>query len=155
VLGADTLSAVGTGLTAPFLVVYLHTVWGLALGVAGLVVATIALDGLGGNPFDGWLADRLRPRTALIIGMSTAGAGALGLAAVGTPGQAFAAAAVSGFGVATAWPAQDALLARLVAPAQRSAVFAIRHATMNAGLGTGGLVAALIVDPARPGTFTR
>ena len=40
----------------------------------------------GGNPFGGWLADRLCPGTALIIGMSTAGAGALGLAAVGTPG---------------------------------------------------------------------
>ena len=46
-LGADTLSAVGTGLTVPFLVVYLHTVRGLALGAAGLIVATIALAGLG------------------------------------------------------------------------------------------------------------
>ena len=35
------------------------------------------------------------------------------------------------------WPAQDALLAGLVGPAGRSAVFAVRHASLNAGPGRG------------------
>jgi MFS family permease len=67
--------------------------------------------------------------------------------------QAIAAAAVVGFGASVAWPAQDALLAAVVDPAQRSSVFAVRHATLNLGLAVGGLLAAAVVDVARPGTF--
>jgi MFS family permease len=60
---------------------------------------------------------------------------------------------LSGFGVAVAWPAQDALLARLVGEDQRPAVYGLRHATLNLGLGVGALLAALIVDPDRAGSF--
>ncbi|MFE1772850.1 MFS transporter [Streptomyces sp. NPDC059008] len=154
VLAADTFSAVGTGLTLPFLIVYLHTVHGFALGPVGLVAATVALAGLAGNPLGGWLADRAGPRTALITGLVIAAAGALALSGVSHLWQAFAAAAVSGLGVATAWPAQDALLASLVRPAARSGAFTLRHATLNVGLGSGGLLAALIVDTADPSSFT-
>ncbi|MGG7568747.1 MFS transporter [Streptomyces sirii] len=154
VLAADAFSAVGTGLTLPFLVVYLHSVQGFALGPVGLVAAMVALAGLAGNPLGGWLADRVGPRTALIAGLVIAAAGALGLSGVSALWQAFAAAAVSGLGVAVAWPAQDALLASLVRPAARPGAFAVRHATLNVGLGVGGLLAALMVDTARPGSFT-
>ncbi|MGW1376709.1 MFS transporter [Streptomyces sp. NPDC002446] len=154
VLAADAFSAVGTGLTLPFLVVYLHTVLGFALGPVGLVAATVAVAGLAGNPLGGWLADRAGPRAALITGLVIAAAGALGLSGVTALWQAFAAAAVSGFGVAVAWPAQDALLAHLVRPAARSGAFALRHATLNVGLGIGGLLAALMADTARPSSFT-
>src|SRR5262249_41076182 len=59
-----------------------------------------------------------------------------------------------GLGVSVSWPAQDALLASLAGPNARSAVFAVRHATLNAGLGLGALAAAAIVSLARPATFT-
>jgi hypothetical protein len=60
---------------------------------------------------------------------------------------------VVGFGVAVAWPAQDALLASLAGAAARSAVFSVRHASMNAGLGLGALVAAALISTSHPGTF--
>lgn len=49
--------------------------------------------------------------------------------------------------------AQDALLAGVVRPAQRSSVFSVRLASMNAGLGTGALIAAGIVDMSSAGSF--
>jgi MFS family permease len=144
VLAADLLSAVGTGMTLPFLLVYLHTVRGLSLPLAGAAAASIAVASLAGNPLGGAGADRIGPRATLAAGLAAAGAGALMLAGAHSPWQAFAGAAGSGLGVSVAWPAQDVLLSRLAAQ-DRSAVFGVRYATMNLGLAAGALAAAAIV----------
>jgi MFS family permease len=154
VLGGDFASAVGSGLTLPFLFLYAHQVRGLPDGTAGLVVATIALASLAGNPAGGVLADRATPRRALMAGLVLAAAGSAALAAARTAPGLFAAAALLGLGVAVIWPAQDALLASLAGPGGGSAVFAVRHACLNAGLGLGALAAAAVVSAARPATFT-
>ena len=133
VLAADLLSAVGTGMTLPFLLVYLHTARGLSLPLAGAAAASIAVASLAGNPLGGAGADRIGPRATLAAGLAAAGAGALMLAGAHSPWQAFAGAAGSGLGVSVAWPAQDVLLSRLAAQ-DRSAVFGVRYATMNLGL---------------------
>jgi MFS family permease len=146
VLGGDTISAIGTGMTLPFFVVYLHRVRGIDLAVAGLATATIAVASLPGNAVGGFLVDRFGARRAVIVGLALSAAGAASIAFVTEPWHAFAAASASGFGVAVFFPAFDSLLAVAVAPEQRSSVFAIRHATMNAGLGIGGLIAAAIVE---------
>src|SRR5690349_15256931 len=72
VLGGDALSAVGSGLTLPFFLIYLHRVRGIELGVAGLILATVAVAGLAGNPAGGWLADRVGPRRAVVAGLVVA-----------------------------------------------------------------------------------
>jgi MFS family permease len=153
ILGGDTLSAVGSGLTLPFFVVYLHRVRGIELDVAGLILATIAVAGLFGNPLGGWLADRIGARRAVVLGLVVAAAGTVAIAAVHNPRQGFAAAALYGIGMAVLWPAEDALLATAVEAEQRSHAFAVRHATLNAGFSVGGLLAALIVGFASPGSF--
>jgi len=153
VLGGDTLSAIGSGLTLPFFVVYLHRVRGIDLEAAALALVVIAVAGFAGNPTGGSLADRFGPRNSLIFGLFLAGLGAGALTFVHTAWQAFAAAAVLGFGSAVVWPAQDSLLAMLVRPEQRSSVFSVRHATLNAGFGIGALIAAVIVDLQSPDTF--
>jgi MFS family permease len=153
VLGGDALSAVGGGLTLPFFLVYLHRVRGIELGVAGLILATVAVAGLAGNPAGGWLADRIGPRRAVLAGLVVAAAGTAGFAAVHSARAGFLVAGVYGFGAAVLWPAQDALLATAVDPAQRSQVFAVRHATLNAGLGAGTLAAAVLVSFASPASF--
>lgn len=145
-LGGDALSALGSGLTLPFLLVYLHEIRGIGLATAGLALATIAAAGLAGNPVGGWLADRIGARSALVLGLAVAAAGALAVALVREPWHAFAAAGLLGFGAAVIWPAQDALLAVLVPDASRSGAFALRHATMNGGLALGALVAAPLVS---------
>jgi MFS family permease len=154
VLGGDFVSAIGSGLTLPFLFVYAHRVRGLSDGAAGLVLATIALASIAGNPAGGVLADRWTARRAVMAGLVVAAAGSAALAAAHSAPALFAAAALTGLGVSVIWPAQDALLAGLVGPADRSAVFAVRHASLNAGLGAGALAAAAVVRVTRPATFT-
>jgi MFS family permease len=153
VLGADVLSAIGTGLTLPCLFIYAHQVHHLSDGAAGLVVSTVALVSLAGNPAGGALADRWTPRRALMAGLAIAAAGSAGLALARSPAELFGAAGLTGFGVAVGWPAQDALLASLAGPRTRSAVFSVRHASMNAGLGLGSLAAAALISTSHPGTF--
>ena len=154
ILGGDALSAVGSGLTLPFLFVYLSRVRGIDAGIAGLAVSTIAVAALLGNPLAGWLSDRFGARNTLVLGLLIAAAGSGCIVLVHAPWQALAAAGVSGFGGAVIWPSQDALLAQVVRPEQRSSVFSVRFATLNAGFGIGALLAAAIIDVNRPGSFT-
>jgi MFS family permease len=146
VLGGDFLSALGSGLTIPFFLVYLHRVRGMDFEIAGLALSTIALAGFVGNPIGGALSDRIGPRNSLVLGLVCTAAGACAVAFVAEPWHALGAAALEGVGAAIVWPSQDALLASVVEPRQRSSAFAVRHATLNAGLGVGGLAAAFIVD---------
>jgi MFS family permease len=88
-----------------------------------------------------------------MAGLVTAAAGSAALALAHTAAALFGAAGLLGLGVAVIWPAQDALLASLVGPADRSAVFSVRHASLNAGLALGALGAAATVSIAHPGTF--
>src|SRR5207302_630959 len=146
VLTGDLMSAIGTGLSLPFLIVYLHRVRGIDLGVAGLIVATIAFAALIGNPLSGVLVDRIGSRRTVLSGLVVAAAGTAAIAFVTEPWQGFAATGASGLGVAIMFPSLFSLLASAVPPGQRSSAFAVRHATMNLGLGLGSLIAAGIVD---------
>jgi predicted MFS family arabinose efflux permease len=60
-LAGECLAAVGSGLTLPFLLVYLHRVRGIDIELAGLALAGLAAAGFVGNPVGGWLADRGSP----------------------------------------------------------------------------------------------
>jgi MFS family permease len=153
VLGGDFMSAIGSGLTLPCLFIYAHRVRDLSYGAAGLVVSVIALASLLGNPVGGAAADRWTPRRTLMAGLVIAAAGSALLAVARTTPALFGAAGLLGLGVSVIWPAQDALLASLAGPAARSAVFSVRHACLNAGLGLGALGAAAVVSVAHPGTF--
>lgn len=153
VLAGDTLSAVGSGLTLPFFLVYLSSVRGIDLAVAGLALSTVALAGFAGNPFGGWLSDRVGAKRALVCGLFVAAGGAFSVTMVRESWHAFLAAGLVGVGMAVVTPAQDALLATVVTPRQRPAVFAVRNATLNAGYGIGGVGAALVADLASPASF--
>lgn len=146
VLGGDLLSAIGSGLTLPFLIVYLHRVRGIELELAGLAVATIGIAALVGNPTAGVLVDRIGARKTLLVGLLVAAGGTAAIAFVETPWEAFGATATHGLGMALIWPALDSLLAVAVRSEQRSSVFSVRHATMNIGFGIGALVAAAVVS---------
>jgi MFS family permease len=152
-LAGDAVSAVGSGLTLPFLLVYLHELRGLGLGEAGLALSVVALAGFAGNPAGGSLVDRVGGRATLLAGLGFAAAGSAWLAFVAGAWQAYAAAATLGFGLAVLWPARTALLATVVPAERRSSAYGLGHAAMNVGLGAGALLAAAIVDPSSPRTF--
>src|SRR5438552_12417058 len=89
VLGGDALSAVGSGLTLPFLFVYLSRVRHIHPDLAGLAVATIAVAAFVGNPLSGWLADRHGARETLIAGLVLAAAGSVLIARTHHAAEAF------------------------------------------------------------------
>jgi MFS family permease len=153
VLGADALSALGSGLTIPYLLIYFHSARGIPLAVAGVAVSMVAVGSLAGNPIGGTLADRHTPRFALIVGLALAAAGTGAVIAVDSAWQAFVAAGLLGLGTGIIFPTLDALLATTVAEDQRSAAFSVRFMTMNAGLGIGALIASMLVSLHSPGTF--
>ena len=153
ILLGDGFSAIGGGLVLPFLMVYLHRVRGFSLPIAGLMLSTLAVVGLAGGPIAGWVVDKLGSRRALIISLSISALGSLGLAFVTEIWQGFAVAIVFGFGQMFLWPAIHSLLVSIVSENQRSAVFSVHYATLNAGIGIGGITGGLLADVSRPGTF--
>jgi MFS family permease len=140
-------------MTLPFFVVYLHRVRGLDLGLATLALTALAVASFAGNIVGGSLSDRVGSRWALMLGLVVSSAGTAWFAFVDSAAAAVAAAAVIGLGVSISWPSLDALLASAVEPGQRSSVFAVRHATLNAGFGVGAVLAAAIVDFGSRGSF--
>jgi MFS family permease len=152
-LAGDAISAVGSGLTLPFLLVYLHDVRGLGLGQAGLALSVVALAGFAGNPVGGSLVDRVGGRAALLAGLAFAAVGSAWLAFVTGAWDSYAASATLGFGLAVIWPARTALLATVVPVERRSSAYGLGHAAMNVGLGAGALLAAVLVDPSSSASF--
>ncbi|MGI5380878.1 MFS transporter [Streptomyces sp. CA-251387] len=152
-LASNSASAIGSGMTSPLLVVYLHTVRHLPLTLAASISAVGALVSLAGNPVGGYLADHIGARTTSFIGLAMAAAGTGSLAAAHTSPQAIACIALLGLGISVSLPAQQALLAHVVPAQALSRYFALTYMLLNIGFGVGGLSAALIAGTGHLGAF--
>ena len=154
VLLGNALSAIGSGLTMPLLIVYLGQVRGLGTTVAGMVVAYIALVSLLLLPVSGMAVDRFGPKPVLIVGLIVEATGVALLTQVHDIPTAFAVATIVSVGGSFVWGPQSALLGRIAGPEQRQRVFGIQFMLLNLGIGIGGILAAVVVDVAHPETFT-
>ena len=154
VLLGNALSAIGSGLTMPLLIVYLGQVRGLGTAVAGLVLAYVAAVSLLLLPVSGTAVDRFGPRPVLLVGLIIEATGVALLTQVDSIQSAFAIATVVAMGGSFVWGPQSALLGRLAGPQLRLRVFGIQFMLLNLGIGVGGIIAAVIVDVEHPQTFT-
>ena len=152
-LVGNTLSALGTGFTLPFLFIYLTQVRDFHVQTAGFTIAWIGVIGFAVVPLGGTLVDRIGAARVLMVALTLEGLGAFSLGFVEHPWQGFAAVTVLGAGGAAGWPAQSALVASIVPSERRSRVFAIQFALLNLGIGLGGAVSGLLVDVDRLATF--
>lgn len=152
-VAGNTLSALGTGFTLPFLLIYLTDVRGFAVTTAGFAIAMLGVVGLVSVPLMGSLSDRIGPWRVLVAALILEAVGTAGLAAVTKPWQAFLTISVLAVGGAAGWPAQAALIAGLVPSERRGRVYAVQFALLNLGIGLGGAVSGLLVDVSRVGTF--
>jgi MFS family permease len=148
------LNFFGNGIVFPFLVIYLHEVRGFSLATAGLVVAVSSAAQLVVGVAAGPLIDRIGPRRTFAAGLVLQAAGFGLFPLVRQPWHAFVLIAIEGAGSAGFWPSQSTLLSRLVGEARRHSSFALQRATMNVGVGLGGVVGGLIADVSRPSSFT-
>ena len=154
VLLGNSLSAVGSGLTMPLLIVYLGQVRDLGVATGGLVVAYVALVSLALLPFSGTAVDRFGPRPILMLGLLVESVGVALLTTVDSAPRAFAVATVVALGGSFTWGPQSALLGRLAGPELRERAFGLQFMLLNLGIGIGGITAALIVDVTDVTTFT-
>jgi MFS family permease len=99
------------------------------------------------------LLDRLGSRRTLIVSLFLCAASSAAFAQVQAPWQAFVAAVFLGLGFAGLWPATHSLLSSVVGPEHRSSVFSVHYATLNLGIGIGGILGGLLANVSSPGTF--
>ncbi len=153
ILIGTLFSAIGVGLTLPFLLVYLTQVRGLPAGSVGLLVAWTGALGLAFSPLVGTLIDRLGARRVALGLVTVMAAGTAALAFVDSLATAAAALTVSGLAGAGLFAANDTILAALVTQAERQKTFGLAFTLLNLGIGAGGLISGSLVDVSRPVTF--
>ncbi|MCF2526811.1 MFS transporter [Yinghuangia soli] len=150
----NALSAFGSGFTVPFLFVYVTRVRDMSAGQAGLMFSVLAVAALAALPLIGPAIDRRGPRPVAVAGAVVAAAGSLTLGLAVNAPLVMIGAALLGAGVAGIQPALATMIVRCTTPATRARAFALQFTFNNLGLGIGGLIGGLIVDPAHPASFT-
>jgi MFS family permease len=136
---------IGTGMTLPLVIVYLHQSRGLGLAAAGLALSAVGAGGLVGTIAAGPLADRVGAGWTAIAALLLSGAGTLGYLAVHGVASAVAASLAQGAGFAGTWVGVFPLLVRAVAPGLRGDVLATNYGLTNLGLGLGSTVAGVVL----------
>ena len=149
------LSALGSGLTMPFLYVYLAEIRGIPTTTVGLLFAWMGLLGFVCSPVGGTLIDRFGPRPVMVVGLCTEALGTVSLAFVHDTLQALLVATFLCLGTVGLWPAGTAMLTRLVSEERREKVYGLQFMLLNAGLGIGGLVSAALIHMGDAASFQR
>ena len=136
---------VGTGMTLPLVIVYLHESRGLSLAAAGLALAAVGAGGLAGTVAAGPLVDRFGAGWTAVAALLLAGAGTVGYLAVHSLPVAVAASLAQGAGFGGSWVAIIPLLVNAVAPGLRGDVLATNYGLTNLGLGLGSTIAGIVL----------
>ncbi|MEH0841459.1 MFS transporter [Micromonospora sp. CPCC 205711] len=153
ILLGTLLSAVGRGLTLPFLFIYLTDVRGLSDPRAGLVIGWYGAVTLALSPLGGTLIDRFGARRVVLPSLLVEALGTGALALVDSTASAFGVATLIAIGGSAIWSGQNTILASLTADDERQRVYGLNFALLNLGIGVGGLISGAIVDTARPASF--
>ncbi|MEU0551234.1 MFS transporter [Micromonospora sp. NPDC005979] len=147
------LSAIGRGLTLPFLFIYLTDVRGLTDTRAGLVIGWYGVVTLALSPLGGTLIDRIGARRVVVPCLVIEAIGTGSLALVHSTGSALLVMTVIAIGSSAIWSGGNTILASLTDDGERQRVFGLNFALLNLGIGIGGMTSGAIVDTARPDTF--
>lgn len=147
------LQSVGSGITLPYLVIYLHLVRHIALPVVGLIAGVGAVASLGAAVLGGRWIDRVGAGRIMMATVFLEAVASLALSDVRTVWQALGAVLLMYVAGGTFWPSQQALVGGLRLGRSPERLFAWSFLALNAGLGIGGLVGAVFVTLAHPASF--
>jgi len=143
---------IGTGMTLPLVIVYLHQARGIGLGGAGIALAAAGAGGTLGTLAAGVTADRYGAGWTALAGLALAATGSVGYLAVHSTPAAVAVSAVQGAGFAVTWVGMFPLLVRAVVRERRGDVLGANYAVTNLGLGIGSTLAGVVLA-VRPGSY--
>ncbi|MCU1593227.1 MAG: major facilitator superfamily 1 [Frankiales bacterium] len=148
------ISRFGVGLTLPFTLILLHEVRHISLPTVGFLLAVPGVIGLLAVPVGGALIDTIGARSTLRLALGLQAGGLVGLAFAPSPLTALPALALLGAGLSPSFSASSSLLNGLIEdPDQTARAFGMQFTVLNATVGLGSVVGALIVDVRSPGTF--
>jgi MFS family permease len=152
-LVGTVFSAIGRGLTLPFLFIYLTEVRRFDATTVGLLIGWFGLCALLIAPLGGTLIDRLGARRVVLPALLIEAVGVGGLALVTEVWHAWIALTLASLGAGVIWAGQNTILTSLTTEAERQNVFGLQFTLLNLGIGVGSAVSGSIVQVARPGTF--
>jgi len=153
ILLATIFSAIGRGLTLPFMFIYLTKVREISAFSAGLVIAWVAVCALTVGPIGGWAVDRFGARRIVLPMLLVEAAGVATIGFAHNEWQAFGAATLIGAGGGVIWAGLQTILASVTAEHERQKTFGLNFTLLNLGIGVGSVIAGAIVDVTRPSTF--
>ncbi|MCI0384277.1 MFS transporter [Streptomyces sp. CNQ085] len=139
--------AFGSYMVTPFIGVLMVKGVGLDVRLAGVLVAVAILVQFGGSVLGGPVVDRLGLKRTMVLSLAlrTVGLVLLGLA-VGAPWLAYPAVVLVAAGPALYLPANKAYIVTCVSDDLRPLFLGVSSAALNAGMGLGPLLAALLAD---------
>lgn len=141
------------GLTLSLYVVYLHNILHFSTGFSTMLLATCALAGLLSSPVWGTLTDKVGP-VKVLLGSGVCSAGALMFwSQIHSHRGAIFAGLVMAIFAGAGWGPGGTLLVRLVDHEHRQRAYGFNFMLVNFGMGSGGLVSALVVDLHHPASF--
>ncbi|GGU65460.1 MFS transporter [Streptomyces lavendofoliae] len=139
--------ALGSYMVTPFIGVLMVEGVGLDIRVAGVLVAVATFIQFGGSILGGVVVDRLGLKETMVasLALRTAGLVLLGIA-LRVPWVAYPAVVLVAAGPALYLPANKAYIITSVSDELRPLFLAVSSAALNAGMGLGPLLAALLMD---------
>ncbi|MZE50187.1 MFS transporter [Streptomyces sp. SID5770] len=153
-LAGTFFSALGHGLTLPFIYIYLTEVREIAGTFVGLAIGWLGLLSLFVTLICGPLMDKLGPRRIVLPALVLEAVGVGSLALVGNLWQAVASLTIYGLGgIAVIKAGKATILASLTSSGERQKAFGLLFALFNLGFGVGSAIAGSTVDISRPGSF--
>jgi MFS family permease len=153
-LAANFVSCLGSGLTLPFLLIYLHEVRHISLGITGLLIGGTSVVAIPIGPASGTLVDKFGPRFVCAAALVVDAIGTVGLILVRSPLSALPVLFIYGLANGATWPTWSALFAVMVRDETlRPHVFARSFQLLNLGLGTGSVIAGFVVHVSHPSSF--
>lgn len=153
-LASDLITAVGVGLTQPYIIVFLHSVRDIPVAVATAMMALGAVTSLVGNPLAGTLIDRCGARAVMVAGLAVAACGMLMLAFGRGTAVAATGVAVTGLGWSLFIPALATRLATLTPARIHQRVYTLQYVLFNVGMAAGAAAAGVVLGRVAPDSTT-
>jgi len=145
-LWAGTLVNRAGAFVLPFLAIYLTRSLGYSTAFTGLVLGAVGLGSMGAAIAAGVLADRLGRRPVLLWSQVAAAATLVGLGLATTRLAVIVLAGLFGFFSNAARPAYSAMMADIVAPADRVRAFSLHYWAVNLGFAVAAILAGSLAS---------